>query len=180
MPASKPIEPGVIELRLTGAVELFDAMDPSPLPERDLDRDAVEFIVGWAADFARTRPLALRVHLEQAVEAGPVVAAVNAYFFRQAESAARELREHWRIARIFLGVGLCVWLIGNLGSEWVPVFWPGHAGEFVGRTLLIGGWVAMWRPLEMYLYDWWPIRRHQRLYQRLAAMPVDITTRSAV
>jgi hypothetical protein len=24
--------------------------------------------------------------------------------------------------------------------------------------LLIGGWVAMWRPIEVFLYDWWPIR----------------------
>ena len=26
------------------------------------------------------------------------------------------------------------------------------------ESLLIGGWVAMWRPLEVFLYDWWPIR----------------------
>ena len=26
---------------------------------------------------------------------------------------------------------------------------------------MIGGWVALWRPLEIFLYDWWPIRRKQ-------------------
>lgn len=44
------------------------------------------------------------------------------------------------------------------------------------ESLLIGGWVAMWRPLEIFLYDWWPIRADARLFDRLAAMPVRIAT----
>ena len=40
--------------------------------------------------------------------------------------------------------------------------------------LVIGGWVAMWRPLEVFLYDWWPIRAEIRLFDRLSEMPVRI------
>ncbi len=47
-------------------------------------------------------------------------------------------------------------------------------GSILNESLLIGGWVAMWRPLEIFLYDWWPIRGEARLYDRLAAMPVHI------
>jgi len=32
-------------------------------------------------------------------------------------------------------------------------------GEIVAEGLLILGWVAMWRPMETLLYDWWPVRR---------------------
>ena len=32
----------------------------------------------------------------------------------------------------------------------------------------------MWRPLEIFLYDWWPIRSEAQLSDRLAAMPVRI------
>ena len=32
----------------------------------------------------------------------------------------------------------------------------------------------MWRPLEVFLYDWWPIRTEVRLLQRLSRMPVRI------
>jgi hypothetical protein len=39
----EPIEVRVNELSL-----LFNAMDPSPLPEKDLDPKAEEFIVSWA------------------------------------------------------------------------------------------------------------------------------------
>jgi hypothetical protein len=47
-------------------------------------------------------------------------------------------------------------------------------GEIVRESLTIGGWVSMWRPLEVFLYDWWPIRNEARLSDRLAAMPVRI------
>jgi hypothetical protein len=33
----------------------------------------------------------------------------------------------------------------------------------------------MSRPLEIFLYDWWPIRTETRLLDRLAAMPVRLT-----
>lgn len=32
----------------------------------------------------------------------------------------------------------------------------------------------MWRPMEVFLYDWWPIRREAKFQDRLAAMPVQI------
>jgi len=47
-------------------------------------------------------------------------------------------------------------------------------GEIARESLTIGGWVSMWRPLEIFLYDWWPIRSEVRLSERLAAMPVRI------
>ena len=39
---------------------------------------------------------------------------------------------------------------------------------------MIGAWVALWRPLEIFLYDWWPILGEARLVDRLSAMPVQV------
>ncbi len=36
----------------------------------------------------------------------------------------------------------------------------------IREGLLIGGWVAMWRPLEVCQYDWWPIRAEAHLSDR--------------
>lgn len=35
------------------------------------------------------------------------------------------------------------------------------------------GVVANWRPLEIFLYDWWPIARQRDLYRRLSAAAVE-------
>ena len=45
----------------------------------------------------------------------------------------------------------------------------------LGRRL-IGGWVAMWRPLEVFLYDWWQIRAEARLFDRLSSVSSSIVT----
>jgi hypothetical protein len=39
---------------------------------------------------------------------------------------------------------------------------------------VLGAWVALWRPMEIFLYDWWPIRGEIKLYDRLAAMTVRV------
>ena len=40
--------------------------------------------------------------------------------------------------------------------------------------LTITGWVAMWRPLEVLLYDWWPLIDERRQVCRMLAAPVSI------
>ena len=30
------------------------------------------------------------------------------------------------------------------------------------------GWVALWQPAEIFLYDWWPLRRDMRIYALIA------------
>ncbi len=32
----------------------------------------------------------------------------------------------------------------------------------------------MWKPLEIYLYRWWPLLTLRKLYQRLSQMPVEV------
>ncbi len=41
-------------------------------------------------------------------------------------------------------------------------------------VLDILGWVALWRPLEIFLFEWWPVREDIRMYERLAKMPVRL------
>lgn len=49
-----------------------------------------------------------------------------------------------------------------------------RAAERDLRELFRVGWVANWRPIEIYLYDWWPIRRRIVLLRRIAAAPVTV------
>jgi hypothetical protein len=50
----------------------------------------------------------------------------------------------------------------------------GALRDIVREGLTIGGWVAMWRPMEIYLYDWWPIWRRGLLLRRLGRMDVEV------
>jgi hypothetical protein len=180
--AGDPLPPKcrVIEVRVGELKQLFNAIDPSPFNDKDLDRDAEEFIVGWAKELPRDAPLALLVHLDRPEglpdEAAVLRDAIHEFFSRRAISTRRRLRELFYRGRISLLIAIvflatCL-VLGNLVAlrlEHVGIGWILREG------LLIGGWVAMWRPIEIFLYDWWPIRAEARLFDRLAAMPVRIT-----
>jgi len=53
----------------------------------------------------------------------------------------------------------------------------GARSRILDEGLLIIGWVALWRPLEIFLYDWWPIRRKQAVLRQLAVIPIDVRSR---
>ena len=44
----------------------------------------------------------------------------------------------------------------------------------VGQSFLIAGWVAMWQPAEILLYDWWPFRQDIRIYKHIADADIVI------
>jgi hypothetical protein len=169
----------LIEVRVVDLKQLFNAIDPSPFGDKDLDPAAEKFIVSWSQDLPAHGSLTLLVHLDRAPgepEAASILqAAVHANFSRSAEFCRRRLRQLFRVGRVSLFIG-----IAFLASS----FALGHAlGLLLGdvafaailrESLLIGGWVAMWKPLEIFLYDWWPIRAEAKLHDRLAAMQVRI------
>jgi hypothetical protein len=171
----------VIEVGVPEVARLFNAMDPSPFRERDLDPKVEEFIVGWARDVPRHAPLALVVHLDDRSE-GPgdeqamLHDAIRKYFEHRAQETRRRLRQLFRIGRTSLAIGIAFLAVTvGVGGMIEQALGARRLGAILRESLLIGGWVAMWRPLEVFLYDWWPIRAEARLFERLAAMPVRVT-----
>ena len=46
--------------------------------------------------------------------------------------------------------------------------------NIVETSLTIAGWVAMWHPMDVFLYGWWPLRRAGKVYRKLSAIPVEV------
>lgn len=165
-----------IELRLRELNQLFNSLDPSPFHEKDLDRDAEEFIVSWSREIPLREPLRLRVHLgdRPGDNAARLVSDTIAHYFGNRKAhAEREFRQLMRQGRLTLVIGslflaVCFGageLVARAGTVW---------SEYVRQGLTIAGWVAMWRPMQIYLYDWWPLRREITNFARLAAMKVEV------
>jgi hypothetical protein len=179
--AGDPIPPKccVIKVHVGELKQLFNSIDPSPFRNKDLDPAAEEFIVGWAKDLPRDAELALVVDLDRQAglpdEAAVLRDAIHEFFRQRAEAYRRSLRELFKRGRTSLLIGLTV-LAGAiaLGHFVATLMKTSSIGEILRESLTIGGWVSMWRPLEVFLYDWWPIRNEARLSDRLASMPIRI------
>ena len=169
----------LIEVHVSNLKELFNSFDPTPFHKRDLDPDAEEFIAGWARDLPAHVPLGLLVHADHAPDSTEatesVRAAIREHFVRRAEEIRRKLRLLFRNGRVALAIGLAVVAASVLAGDVVETLLSeSRFGSIIRESLLIGGWVAMWRPLEVFLYEWWPIRAEARLFDRLSEMVVRV------
>jgi hypothetical protein len=168
-----------IEVHVTELQQLFNAIDPSPFRERDLDPNAEEYIVGWAREVPRGTDLELAVYVDRLADPAAATetlrTAVRDFFAHRGLTARQQLSQTFRIGRISLVIGLAFLALAlGLGDLIANALKGRGFGEVLRESLVIGGWVAMWKPIQVFLYDWWPIRSDARLFQRLSAMPVRI------
>lgn len=171
--------PATIELRLEKVALLFDPYDPFPTPSRDLAKTAEEFIVGWAREVPARAPLRILVHLPAAEITGASEAvlreAIARHFSYRADRVRGDLQELFRYGRISLVVGLAVLGLCIVGVRIAGMaLAAGPVSRVFSEGLLILGWVANWRPIEIFLYDWWPLVQRRRLFRRLAEAQVSI------
>ncbi len=175
--------PHRIELNLRDVNQLFNTMDPSPFHEKDLDHDAEEFIVGWALEFPVDDPVELVVHLSvlpAGEEAQDMLArAVHHYFAYRARLAWLDFRRLMRQGWQSLLIGVVFLATCLVASEALGGDRSGRVLGVVREGLIIAGWVAMWRPMEIYLYEWWPLRRRGKAFEKLSRMPVSVRFREA-
>jgi hypothetical protein len=171
-----------IEVFVDRIEQLFNSMDPSPFHERDLDDDAEEFIVGWAREFPRRDPVSLVVHVNQLPEHGDaqhlLETAVHNYFAYRAKLNRLEFRYLLKQGRTSLIIGLAFLTACMLTSQLLR-HRAGTLPIVLREGLIIAGWVAMWRPMEIFLYEWWPLLRRGRLYEKLSRMRVEVRKRVA-
>ncbi|HSE52954.1 MAG TPA: hypothetical protein VLB00_12255 [Gemmatimonadales bacterium] len=173
--------PGTIAIRVPAMGQLFDALDPATHQEKDLSPKIDEYIVESAEDLPGG-PFDLTIHLDQpggGDEERLVGEAIRAHFSRRARSLGRKLRRLLRRGLASLAIGLAfliaVFLAGELAAR---AMGAGGLGILFRESLLIVGWVAMWRPLEIFLYDWWPIAGERRLHDRLSRITVRVVPAS--
>ncbi|MEZ6023246.1 MAG: hypothetical protein R3C16_07525 [Hyphomonadaceae bacterium] len=168
----------VVELRAERVGNLFDPFDPFPLPSRDLSPAAEAFIVGWAREVPSHAPL--RIVGARAGGGGKQRTSRHARrrhlapLYRSGSGGAgRRLSELFHVGRVSLLIRLAV-LAASARALFDAALGDTPAARFAAEGVIILGWVANWRPLEIFLYDWWPLRRRRKLYQRLAAAPVEL------
>ncbi|MGA7546644.1 MAG: hypothetical protein WBW08_12620 [Methyloceanibacter sp.] len=169
---SRRARTNLIPIRIANISQLFHSLDP-------LNKDTEEFIVSWARELPADRPFKVVVHLpeEQLTlpDAQEIGAAIKQFFAYRAKVIGLALKELLRVGRRSLAIGLTVLILSILASQTVSAsLEPRPLGKVLAESLVIFAWVANWRPIEIFLYEWWPIVRRRNLYRRLADDKVEL------
>jgi hypothetical protein len=163
-----------IQVRVPTIDRLFNPIDPSPIHERSLNVEVADWIEEWAEDLDRDLPIEVEVHVTSGSTEGredAVISGIHNHFEYREWQLGRQLHKLLREGRLSLVIGLIALtafttaarIIGPSDDTFV---------EVVHEGLAVLGWVSMWKPLELLLYDWWPIRRERRVCLRLAEATV--------
>jgi hypothetical protein len=168
---------GVLNLYLSEPRQLFNSMDPAPFRQRDLDPEAAAYIVGWAQEAPKGQTLHLVLHMGRGstteADAALLRNSVHEYFRGRALTTRRQLQQLFRVGRYSLFIGLVfLALVIVIGESIASLISRESVVALIQDSLVIGGWVALWRPLEIFLYDWWPISAEAKLFDRLGTMDV--------
>ncbi|MGB8861531.1 MAG: hypothetical protein WCC60_19910 [Ilumatobacteraceae bacterium] len=167
-----------IQVRVATVEGIFNPMDPTPLEERSLNQEVADWIEEWAEDFDKDHEITVEIYVADGRFAGREHAIVNGlhnHFEYRAWQSARQLSKLWREGRISLVIGIAAIATFNaagrlIGASQNPVI------EVIHEGLSVIGWVSMWKPMEIFLYEWWPIRRERRACRRLAECNVTFPT----
>lgn len=174
----------LIELKLHSTDQLFNTLDPSPFLDRDLDDEAEAYIESTAHEISSKMPFRLIILLpaSEAAKADQksLDQAINRFFAYRVRATRKQLRRIFRQGRLSLLIGIlfvfaCVGIPDILEAIFrYPIF-----GSFLREGLVIIGWVAMWRPVQIFLYDWWPIRKNMEVFRRLSRVKVEVRADSS-
>ena len=172
----------VLEIYLADIRRLFNSMDPAPFHERDLDPDRGRLHpsngprncrarVRWRSSSSWERHSAPTTTPQPSSGRSAITSSAGRQ--RLAVTCGDLLRMgrySLLAALLFLGP---VIVIAESAAHMVQTE---RYAALIENSLVIGAWVALWRPLEIFLYDWWPIRAEARLFDRLSQMDVRTVT----
>jgi hypothetical protein len=168
----------LIEIKLTDIMEIFDSFDPSPFYKKVLDANAAQYIREAVTDFPFRQKMKLVIHIPGGdlshMASLELDKTIRNHFQYRAIQAQREIRETLLGGRISLMIGLAFIILVmsiNFALAGLP---DSLLNQTIHSSLLIVGWVAMWQPINTFLYAWWPIRRKQRIFEKISGMEVQV------
>jgi len=166
-------------MKLRTVSQLFNTLDPAPFRERDLAKEAENYIVDHAEVVPKGVSIDIVLHLPRGEcsqsSSSEIASAIKDYFDFRSHETTREMQELFRTGRFSLLVGLIVLsvclLLGLLFSQ---ILQNGPFPDILRESFLILGWVAIWRPSEIFLYAWPPLLRRRGLFRRLTQARVSV------
>jgi hypothetical protein len=171
------MQDATITLHMHRASQLLLSPGTTLYTKRGLNPDAEEYIVEHAELLPRRVRFCLLLQMP-ATETGraeEIAVAVRKHFSFLREKSERKLKQTvqlgWRnllIGFVFLAI---IVLLVQAGGRMMP---GGGLTTTIRESLIILGWVALWRPAELLLYDWFPHKRDANLFGRLENSRVQI------
>ena len=167
-----------INLKLKEERQLFNSFDPAPFVERDIDDDAAEYIIDSVKEHPLNQKMRLIIFLPKGrkhkISDKEIKSAISYHFNYNVGVMKKRFKDLLAQGRTSLMIGI-VFLISCLSvSELSNIYLTGFISRIFAEGLMIAGWVAMWKPINLFLYEWWPITKEIAIRKKIKDMIIKV------
>lgn len=168
----------IISIKIKNVKQLFNSFDPSPFIDKGLDKDAFEYITGSVNAYPIKSNPKLEIHLPKSrknkFSEKEITLAINNYFSYKKELEEINIRNKIKEGQKSFIIGIA-FLIACLSlRELLNIRSNGSFFiEILKESLIIFGWVAMWKPISNMLYDWWPLSKQKNTYNKISEIKIN-------
>lgn len=177
-----PADDGVMRLALADPALFFRAPAIDPMAGSHLGMSGFDTIIQDLKERRQARQATSRLNLlipAHTLTAGTeqrlrtaltehIAAQVGAERSAQRLLAKQRLRA-WQVGGAFLAICL---LLASLIEQ--AAWHRALLGRLLSESLVIAGWVGLWRPLELTLYDWWPSHFRIQVLEQLGSIDLVV------
>lgn len=169
----------LIEMKLFSVIQLFNSFDPAPFREKELDNAAENYIVEVVKDFPAKTQFRIVIYLPDELigtkDAREIPEAVRSHFQYKVRMQSRRFRERYVEGQFKLIVGILFLALATVVSLTLENYLSTNtAAHLIATALQITGWVAMWEPISIFLFQLWPLVKQREIYGRISQMEISL------
>lgn len=171
----------LIDVHISSMDQFYNQLDPSPEEEKDLNEETETYIRNAVEDLTPEERKRARVVLylspnlyQNTTTRGNMERAVTANFAYRLYHENRKYAFAMERGRRYLIRGL-IFLVVCLviSSVLTRIFADNDINLALAQSFVIIGWVALWKPVEFYLYDRRDLLDDLAVLDALTTMPVE-------
>ena len=173
----KPERIELIEIKIKKIGQLFNSMDPSPFLEKDLDKDAYQYIMSLSMEHHYKVRQKIIIYIPEKekkhVSELDVRRAIHNYFEYKKMISEKKVKLQIKEGQYSMIIGVGFLALCLLSNHYISLNYESLWTQILAEGLLISGWVAMWKPISNMLYDWWPMYEEKRIFKKLSEIDIE-------
>lgn len=145
--------------------------------KRTLNSDAEEIIIEEAQKASSNNHLHLKIYLRKndMSRKDEITIAIHEHFNYRRKKSERQLKKVFRLGWRSLLISIAFFgVLVFLTFVIIELLPEGRLSLTFRELLIILGWVALWRPADLLLYEWRPFKREVDLFRKIEQCKVEI------
>lgn len=168
----------VVEIKVEDLDQLFDKRDPKPYRIKDLDDDVIEYILSNSREIGLKKLGKIRIVVENDFDENfksRALLGIQDYFTYRQYITGLNIKSILKtgIKSFIVGISFLATTV-LIVSSFPKVTQNNFELSFLKEFMILIGWVSMWRPINIFLYEWWPLLELKNIFKKLSTIELEI------